>query len=139
MRCWSLRGQVAGWLAARWRPVAATAPASGAADGPVTHANTATQNHPKETNPRPPTTNPHFRQHYNNRLSFIISTTSPCVCRLVSAVSTRFKAEDSYSHVTLSDYLCFQWREGLHSYHNSDATGVPPTRMSDHRATETSN
>lgn len=110
---------------------------------PVTHANTETQNHPKRNEPPPPH-HPHCRQHYNNRLPFVINTTSLFVCRLVSAVSTRFKAADSYNHVTLSDYLCFQWQEGLHNYHNSDATGVPPRRMSRqrwsiHRATETSN
>jgi hypothetical protein len=51
---------------------------------PVPHASTANTNDPKKRTP--PHHHPHCRQHYNNRLPFIISTTSLFVCRLVCAV-----------------------------------------------------
>jgi hypothetical protein len=47
---------------------------------------------PREWCPDPPR-----RQHCDNRPLFVISTTSLFVCRL----RTRFRAPDSYSHVTL--------------------------------------
>jgi hypothetical protein len=105
VRCRSVWGQFAGWFAARWRPVEASAPASGSTDGAY-FIRTLRHKPPKRYELPPPTTHTAVSTTITD-FPFIVSTTSPfCVYRLACALSTRFKAADSYTHVALFMIIC---------------------------------